>query len=71
MRIKPTLRILQLTFLSLVVSAVAQDPEKIAPDAYKSEFENEYVRVQRVHYAPHVKLPEHDHTAFGAAYVYL
>jgi Tfp pilus assembly protein PilF len=24
-----------------------------------------------VHYAPHAKIPEHDHTAFGAAYVYL
>gem|GEM_PF-588189 len=49
----------------------AQDPVKVAPDAYKPEFENSYVKVQRVHYAPRVKIPEHDHTAFGAAYVYL
>ncbi|MFN0109682.1 MAG: tetratricopeptide repeat protein [Blastocatellia bacterium] len=53
------------------VAALAQDPTIVAPNAYKTEFENEYVRVQRVHYAPRVKLLEHDHTAFGTAYVYL
>lgn len=55
----------------LVTAAAAQDPVKLVPDAYKSEFENEYVKVQRVHYAPHTTLPEHDHTAFATAYVYL
>jgi tetratricopeptide (TPR) repeat protein len=50
---------------------LAQDPVKVAPEAYKPEFENDYVKAQRVHYAPRVKIPEHDHTAFGAAYVYL
>src|SRR5690349_9549426 len=49
----------------------AQDPLMIAPDAYKLEFENEYVKVVRVHYAPHAKIPEHNHTDFPAAYVYL
>src|SRR5262245_52388977 len=63
--------ILQLAIICLSVSAAAQDPVKVAPDAYKLEFENDYVKAQRVHYAPHVKIPEHDHTAFGAAYVYL
>ncbi len=62
---------LDIVLLFLSVIALAQDPTKVAPDAYKTEFENEYVRVQRVHYAPGVKLPEHDHTAFGTAYVYL
>ena len=68
---------MKLTFLNhailclLVSVAVAQDPVKIAPDAYTLEFENDYVKVQRVHYAPHTKIPEHDHTAFGSAYVYL
>ena len=62
---------LQLAVICLSVNAAAQDPVKIAPDAYKLEFENDYVKVQRVHYAPRVKIPEHDHTAFGAAYVYL
>ncbi len=66
------LLILQLTIVVLMASAVlAQDPTKVAPNAYKTEFENEYVKVQRVHYAPHIKIPEHDHTAFGTAYVYL
>lgn len=67
------MKILALQFVLFVFSVVAfaQDPTKIAPDAYKTEFENEYVRVQRVHYAPHVKLPEHDHPAFATAYVYL
>ncbi len=55
----------------LTGAADAQDPVKVAPEAYKLEFENDYVKAQRVHYAPRVKIPEHDHTAFGAAYVYL
>ncbi|HKQ76841.1 MAG TPA: tetratricopeptide repeat protein [Blastocatellia bacterium] len=62
----------QLAIIHLLVgAALAQDPVRVAPDAYKLEFENEYVKAQRVHYAPRVKIPEHDHTAFGAAYVYL
>jgi tetratricopeptide (TPR) repeat protein len=64
--------ILQLGVFYLIVSgAVAQDPVKVAPGSYKTEFENSYVKVQRVHYPPHAKIPEHDHTAFAAAYVYL
>jgi Tfp pilus assembly protein PilF len=62
---------LHLAIVCLWISAPGQDPIKVAPDAYKLEFENEYVKAQRVHYAPRVKIPEHDHTAFGAAYVYL
>jgi Tfp pilus assembly protein PilF len=62
---------LQLAMVCLCVNALGQDPLKVAPDAYKLEFENDYVKAQRVHYAPRVKIPEHDHTAFGAAYVYL
>ena len=58
--------------ICLAVSAAhAQDPVKVAPEAYKAAFENDYVKVQRVHYAPRVKLPEHDHTAWATAYVYL
>ncbi|MBI1759818.1 MAG: hypothetical protein HYR56_00135 [Acidobacteria bacterium] len=64
--------LLQVAFVCCVAGVVlAQDPLKVAPDAYKLEFENAYVKVQRVHYAAHSKVPEHDHTAFGAAYVYL
>jgi len=58
-----------LTLLSL--TGFGQDPTKVAPDAYKLEFENEWVKVTRVHYAPHVKIPAHDHTETGAAYIYL
>jgi hypothetical protein len=62
----------QFITLSLwAVVALAQDPAKVAPQAYKPEFENAHVKVTRVHYAPHSKIPEHDHTAFGSAYVYL
>src|SRR5215470_6934996 len=57
--------------LLLTGAALAQDPVKVAPQAYKLEFENEWVKVLRVHYAPKVNLPEHDHPASGAAYVYL
>jgi len=55
----------------LVSSVTAQDPLKVAPQAYKLEFENEWVRVMRVHYGPRVKIPVHDHTRWGAAFVYL
>jgi hypothetical protein len=55
----------------LTISAVAQDPLKTLPHAYKLEFENEWVRVVRVRYAPHEKLPAHEHTPTASAYVYL
>ena len=50
---------------------LAQDPLKVAPQAYKLEFENEWVRVMHVHYGPHEKIPAHDHTQLAAAYIYL
>jgi hypothetical protein len=64
-------------FLSPIIFAIlpligfGQDPTKVAPDAYKIEFENEWVKVTRAHYAPHAKIAAHDHTETGAAYVYL
>lgn len=61
----------QLLLAGWALSVAAQDPVKVVPEAYKTEFENAHVKVQRVHYAPHSKLPEHDHTAFATAYVYL
>ena len=39
----------------------AQDPPKIDPQHYKIEFENEQVRVMRVHYGPHESAPTHEH----------
>jgi hypothetical protein len=40
---------------SLVPSATAQDPTRLLPDSYKLQFENEWVRVTRVHYPKTVK----------------
>ncbi len=53
------------------VPALAQDPVKVAPQAYKLDFENDWVKVLRVHYAPKEKIAEHDHPQTAAAYVYL
>ena len=55
----------------LAVTALGQDPLKVLPKAYKLQFENEWVKVVRVHYAPHEKLPAHEHTPTASAYVYL
>ena len=57
--------------LFLSVTGFAQDPLKVAPQAYKLGFENDWVKVTRVRYGPKEKIPEHDHTETGAAYVYL
>ena len=55
----------------LAVTSLAQDPLKTLPQAYKLQFENDWVKVVRVHYAPHEKLPSHEHTPMASAYVYL
>src|SRR5215468_7824236 len=61
-----------LTFLFLfALPASAQDPAKVAPQAYQLDFENDWVKVLRVHYAAKEKIPEHDHPATAAAFVYL
>jgi len=57
--------------LWIVPSVTVQDAIKTLPDNYKVAFENEYVRVTRVHYGPHAKLPGHTHTSLASAYVYL
>jgi hypothetical protein len=62
---------LPVIFLLFAIAAFAQDPLKVAPQAYKLEFENEWVKVMRVHYGPREKIPAHDHTERAAAYVYL
>jgi len=58
-------------FILLAVPAGAQDPVKVVPNAYKLDFENEWVKILRVHYAANEKISEHDHPQTGAAYVYL
>jgi len=55
----------------LISQALAQDPLKTLPQSYKLQFENEWAKVTRVHYAPHEKLPPHQHTKTASAYVYL
>jgi hypothetical protein len=49
----------------------AQDPTKTLPDAYRTELENDHVRVVRVHYDAGAKLPEHTHPGGTTVYVYL
>jgi len=57
--------------LFLAAFAAAQDPTVAAPESYKLQLENEWVKVLHVTYAPHAKVPLHDHSRFPAAYVYL
>ena len=68
---KRSLLMLALAACALFAAAQAQDPLKVAPQAYKLVFENEWVMVTRVHYGPREKIPEHDHTERSSAYVYL
>lgn len=49
----------------------AQDPLVTLPDTYKLQFENDWVKVVRVHLAPGAKLASHSHPAAMLAYVYL
>jgi hypothetical protein len=74
-RIRKTIclkHLLAFTAAGLLTSqAMAQDPVTALPQAYKLQFENEWVKVTRVHYAPHEKLPPHQHTQSASAYVYL
>ena len=49
----------------------SKDPLKVAPKAYKLEFENEWVRVTRVRYGAKETIAEHYHTERPSAYVYL
>ena len=60
-----------LIILAFMSSVAAQDPLKVAPESYKLEFENDWVRVVRVHYGPRARIPAHNHPRWGTAYVYL
>jgi len=60
-----------LTVLCVVSTVRAQDPVKTLPDSYRLDLENDWVRVVHVRYAPHAKLPAHDHPTLPTAYVYL
>ena len=61
-----------LLFLCLLaVSVPAQDPFQVAPQAYKLQFEHDWVKVTRVRYEPREKIAAHEHTPLASAYVYL
>lgn len=54
--------LLLLAFVCLTASAaLAQDPVKVDPQHYKVIFENDQVRVLRIHYGPHEKSVMHSH----------
>lgn len=55
----------------MAATVAAQDPTKTIPGSYKVQFENDHVRVVRVHYDAGAKLPEHTHPAGTTVYVYL
>lgn len=67
---------MKFTALVLLAAALQGPPRPVdavknLPEAYALQFENEWVRVVRVHYAPNVTLPAHTHPEQGTAYVYL
>lgn len=55
--------VIALTLTLSITALAAQDPVTVLPDAYSNQFENEWVRVVRVRYAPHARLPAHAHNA--------
>lgn len=59
------------TLFAAGIAMSAQEAEVALPGAYTLQFENAWVKVVRVHYAPYVKLPAHAHTKMASAYVYL
>jgi quercetin dioxygenase-like cupin family protein len=57
-------RVLFLTFIALAAPmALAQDPVKVDANHYKVMFENDQVRVLRIHYNPKEKSVMHEHPA--------
>jgi hypothetical protein len=62
--------IITLAFLCYAVT-YSQNTTKTLPQAYQLQFENQWVRVTKVHYGPHEIIPEHAHTQLPVAYVYL
>src|SRR4030095_15500004 len=62
---------LRFAMAALVMAGVLQDPTQSLPDSYKVQFENDYVRVVRVHYDAGAKLPERTHPRGTTFYVYL
>jgi hypothetical protein len=57
--------------LLLALATRGQEPTTTLPHNYQNIFENQSVAVIHVHYAPHEKVPVHDHSKFPTVYVYL
>ena len=66
-------RRVMLAVLALFMSThvVAQDAYSLAPQAYKKQLENDWVRVTKVHYALHEQIAEHGHPVRPTIYIYL
>jgi hypothetical protein len=62
---------LRYAMAAMAMLGVMQDPAQSLPDAYKVDFENDYVKVVRVHYEAGAKLAEHTHPAGTTVYLYL
>ena len=60
-----------LVLAAAAVAAYGQDPLRTLPKNYQLALENDLVRVIRVHYDAHEKLPVHDHPKTPIIYVYL
>jgi len=66
-----TAAVVSTCFSLTVVAGATQDPLIASPDAYRLEFENAWVKVVRVFYAPKAVIAPHFHTERASAYVYL
>lgn len=62
---------LAVALFTWIAPLAAQDPIATLPEAYRVQFENDRIKVVRVHYAAGAKLPDHTHPAGTTAYVYL
>jgi quercetin dioxygenase-like cupin family protein len=60
---RPHLALFVLVSLLVAPSARAQDPVAVNPIIARVEFENDRIRVLRVHYEPHQKFAMHEHPA--------
>jgi hypothetical protein len=59
------------TIFYSAVAASFQDPLTTLPKTYNLQFENDWVKIVRVLYGPHEKVPAHNHSQLPVAYVYL
>ncbi|MGE0447115.1 MAG: hypothetical protein AB7P99_17970 [Vicinamibacterales bacterium] len=57
--------------LASTVLVTAQHAVTQAPEAYRTQFENEWVHLVRVHYGPNAHIGVHAHPQLTTAYVYL